>query len=458
MNDLHPRFSNVSGSHGEYSIDNYGVFLRIKGLKHVSDLWEATVAQCMILDGSHSHELDRLTETHPPDNLELASLLDQQRCVLNVADDFLVKANIFSLVSAFVEFGMLEVYKLVFEVSPDVDHPDLVNHILKPLIDEGVVGDPPEKYITRVLEHRTSIRAAFTDGCWSELNEVTKDVDLYDAFVGTIAYFSETEDLLIARGFDKKPRLSEKRMETKRRLTLDTEKMLRHEAQEFVDEILIAAPSDFAGASFDNFQYRLSLSFARSSQKSAEAYWMLQEAGHLVEAASIARVLLERMFIIRSATGDARVAAEILAADNKELLEDTKRWASFNGTGDQPPAATIGLGLLEDAESEFKNLLGDTSGQSLSIEERAKAADLEDYYYGLFADLCAYSHRNYLLSMNPSDQPNRVADFVAHVAPMRIAYSLVALGDLGDMDRWTTRLAALHERARVLLNGRGQSD
>ena len=124
--------------------------------------------------------------------------------------------------------------------------------------------------------------------------------------------------------------------------------MLRHETQDYTAEILNAAPSDQGGQSFIEFQYRLFLVSARSSWKSAEAYWILRDAEHFTEAAPIARGLLERMFTVGAGTDDARIATEILAADNKKILDDTTRWIKYNSANEQPLAPS--LAVLENAD------------------------------------------------------------------------------------------------------------
>ncbi len=197
MEYLRPRFINSGGLHGEFTIDDYGIFLGIDELNHVRDFWEATVAQCLILDHAHDQEISKITVSNPPADPELMTLLEERKNILSISDKFLIKTNIFSLVSAFFEYGMLEVYKLVFGGSPTAVRPDLVRDILEPLKEIGVVGEAPDNYDAHVLAHRNPIRNAFAHGRWGDLDDATKDVDLHDAFLGTIAYFSETEDRLL---------------------------------------------------------------------------------------------------------------------------------------------------------------------------------------------------------------------------------------------------------------------
>ncbi len=202
MHHIRPRFINTGGIHGEFTIEDYGIFLQLKSLSHVRDLWEATVSQSLILDNAHSNELEKLSNAPKPDDPELAYLLEERERILSLSNDTLIKANIFSLVSAFFEYGMLEVYKLVFGSPPPYARPDLVRDIINPLKAQGLVGEPPDDYEDNVLAYRDSIRNGFSHGRWSELPQATAHIDLYDTFIGTIAYFSEIENLLLEYGYN----------------------------------------------------------------------------------------------------------------------------------------------------------------------------------------------------------------------------------------------------------------
>jgi hypothetical protein len=201
MAHIKPRYIKTGDFEGEFTVDDYGVFLNGGDLKHVSQFWEASVAQAQILDVAHERAVAATAAaTHDPDPEE-AGMAHERHEVLQLSD-ILVKANIFCLLAAFFEFAILEVYSLVVGGPPSVPRPELVKHILDPLRQRGIITEVPKEFRDHVLNNRDAVRNAFAHGRWTQLRAATEPIDLHDAFIGIIAYFGLVEENLRTNGFN----------------------------------------------------------------------------------------------------------------------------------------------------------------------------------------------------------------------------------------------------------------
>lgn len=114
-----------------------------------------------------------------------------------LSSENLIKATIFTLLSSFFEYGLKEVYNLVFPDLPlPPPKPSLKKDIFKHLRSEGIIGDPPKSYKEHVLENRDAVRNAFAHGSWEELDKATQELDLPEAFLSVVSYFQEVENNL----------------------------------------------------------------------------------------------------------------------------------------------------------------------------------------------------------------------------------------------------------------------
>jgi hypothetical protein len=202
MAHIKPRYIKSDNFEGELTVDDYGIFLNGGDLKHVSRFWEAAVAQAQILDLAHEHAIAASdAATNDPDP-EAAGMAYERHEVLQLSDTYLVTANIFCLLAAFFEFAILEVYSLVFSAPPSVQRPELVQHILDPLSQRGIVTEVPSEFRDHVLDNRDAVRNAFAHGRWTQLRDATEPIDLHGAFIGIITYFGAVEENLHAKGFN----------------------------------------------------------------------------------------------------------------------------------------------------------------------------------------------------------------------------------------------------------------
>jgi hypothetical protein len=202
MPHIRPRYIKTNDFEGELTVDDYGVFLYDGDLKHVSDFWEATVAQALILDVANAQAIARTGSPDDQSDPEMAAMMYERHHILGLSDAYLIKANIFCLLAAFFEFAILEVYSLVFSGPPSVLRPRLNEHILQPLQARGIIADPPKAYKDHVLDNRDAVRNAFSHGRWTQLKETTEPIDLHDVFIGIIAYLGAVEENLRSRGYN----------------------------------------------------------------------------------------------------------------------------------------------------------------------------------------------------------------------------------------------------------------
>jgi hypothetical protein len=200
MPHIKPRYITTRDIEGDFTVEDYGFFLGSGSLKHVSEFWQATVAQALILDLAHAHAVDSSNEAFGQTDPELAAAAHEYRKILRLSDSYLIKANIFCLLTAFCEFAMLEIYSLVFPESPLVERPQINEDVVKPLKMRGIVSDAPLAY--NVRGPRDEVRNSFTHGRWRQLSEATGKVDLHDVFINIISYFVGVEERLHNQGFN----------------------------------------------------------------------------------------------------------------------------------------------------------------------------------------------------------------------------------------------------------------
>lgn len=195
MRHIRPRWIETEGITGEFLPSDYGVFLNIEELAHVSRFWDALVNHALAVDEASSRLAQRTTPTDPKDAENDAWAQEQQE---KAADShfYLTRASILSLIAGFVEFCLLEAYELVFESYPTKDRPDIMRDVIHPL--ESKIGTIklPDLYKTTVLESRDSIRNALQHGRWMGLKDASEKIDIHDAFLGVVSYTYELETSL----------------------------------------------------------------------------------------------------------------------------------------------------------------------------------------------------------------------------------------------------------------------
>jgi hypothetical protein len=201
MPHIKPRYIKRSDIEGEFTVEDYGVFLDGGDLKHVSRFWDATVAQALILDLEHERAVASANAATNDADPKFAIMAYERYEVLKLSDEYLVKANIFCLLAAFFEFAILEVYALVFGTQPSVERPELGKHILSPLRERGIITEVPKEFLDHVLGNRDAVRNSFAHGRWNQLRAATEAVELHDAFIGVISYFGAVEENLRIKGF-----------------------------------------------------------------------------------------------------------------------------------------------------------------------------------------------------------------------------------------------------------------
>jgi hypothetical protein len=187
---------------GDFSVDDYGVFLRGGQLSHLSAYWDAVVAQSILLDESIGRSIAAHSVSSQVQDADSFVVSANRIKTLELAEACLVKASIFCLLCAYLEFAILEIYRLVFGGSPVIDRPRLEPDLIAPLKARLIIVELPEAYKTHVVNHRDVIRNAFVHGRWGQLNDPLTRLDLHDAFIGVAACLAEVEKHLVERGFE----------------------------------------------------------------------------------------------------------------------------------------------------------------------------------------------------------------------------------------------------------------
>jgi hypothetical protein len=192
MNHIRSRWVNNAGIIGELSPSDYGVFINVSDLAHVSRFWESLVTHAIAVDKASSNLAAAATEPYSEDP-EHSAWLENQRAIAAHAHFYLTRAALLSLLDGFVEFMLLEVYKLLFGLYPPKKRPEFEKDLVKPL--QSKLGDLklPDLYVDTMKKSRDTIRNALQHGRWMGLNESSHSVDIHDAFLGIASFAYEIE-------------------------------------------------------------------------------------------------------------------------------------------------------------------------------------------------------------------------------------------------------------------------
>ena len=186
------------GITGEISIDDFVIFTGGGSLHRVSQFWDATVAQALLLSSANERRLAALESAQGGGDRDPESEVYREglKETTVLANEHLVPATIFCLLLGFYEYALLEVYNLVFPDEAIPAKPQLKGHIIGPLADAGIVEDLPADYKTYVQDHRDVVRNAFAHGRWEDLKEAAQGLDLHEAFRSVAGYFLQVEENL----------------------------------------------------------------------------------------------------------------------------------------------------------------------------------------------------------------------------------------------------------------------
>jgi len=152
---IRPRWVDEGGITGEFSVSDYGVFLNIAELAHVSNFWNALVTHALTVDEASSKHAEAPTVSHTGDP-EYMACLEEQQGIAKDAHFYLTRASLLSLIAGFVEFCLIEAYQLVFGSYPAKERPDIVKDVIQPM--ESTIGELklPDLYVNAVLLEKSN--------------------------------------------------------------------------------------------------------------------------------------------------------------------------------------------------------------------------------------------------------------------------------------------------------------
>jgi hypothetical protein len=110
-----------------------------------------------------------------------AELADKNRFA-ELSGNILVQATVFHLLTAFVEFAMKEVFKLVW---PNESIPEAWLDLIERLKKVGVFTQDPPEYVDNVSKYREPVRNQLAHGDWRELAKTIRTLNIEKVFLGT---------------------------------------------------------------------------------------------------------------------------------------------------------------------------------------------------------------------------------------------------------------------------------
>jgi hypothetical protein len=198
---------------GELVLDDLLLFDPVGRMSKVWLMWETVKRFARLLDDAHAKELfslDTILASHPTREIDsedelyrLAQLADLQKQTA-LSSEILVVATVRHLLSAFVEFVLREIVKLVAPDSPLPDGKDckFEKHLIDPLKKKGIFTGFPQAYVENVRENRETVRNSFSHGDWGKLAANVGSVNLNDALSATAKFVLELQSKLEENGFD----------------------------------------------------------------------------------------------------------------------------------------------------------------------------------------------------------------------------------------------------------------
>jgi hypothetical protein len=176
------------------SIESITVFRPTGPLNKVWLMWEVVKKFYRLSDDAHIREiasLEKQIDAHfgegdpSQQTMRSAALLADQRHLADLSGNILIRATVLHLQTAFVEFAVKEVFKLVLPNHTIPQRPDFMRDLMAPLKVAGAFTNFPSEYLQDVFGHRDAVRNSFAHGDWFELAKAVQDLDLEKAFVGT---------------------------------------------------------------------------------------------------------------------------------------------------------------------------------------------------------------------------------------------------------------------------------
>jgi hypothetical protein len=121
------------------------------------------------------------------------AILADKKKVAGLSGDILTRATILHFLTAFVEFAVKEIFKLLLPNNKLPPKPSFETELINPLKAIGAFTNYPPEYCESVHKYREAVRNQFAHGNWFELAKEVQDLDLTKAFEGTAKLMAHFE-------------------------------------------------------------------------------------------------------------------------------------------------------------------------------------------------------------------------------------------------------------------------
>jgi hypothetical protein len=151
------------------SVESITVFSSSGPLNKVWLMWEVVKKFYRLSDTAHSEEIAALEKQINAQFVEgdlsqqtmrNAARLADQRHLADLSGTILVRGTVLHLQTAFVEFAIKEVFKLVLPDRAIPPRPRFMEDLITPLKEAGAFTDFPPEYLQDVFAHRDAVRIA----------------------------------------------------------------------------------------------------------------------------------------------------------------------------------------------------------------------------------------------------------------------------------------------------------
>jgi len=189
-------------------VETITVFKPTGPLNRVWLMWEVVKKFYRLSDDAHSAEiaaLEKQINEHRTETADLAeedlteerlrsgAILANKKKLAGLSGNILTRAAILHLLTAFVEFAVKQIFKLLLPDNELPVKPRLEKDLILPLKAIEAFTEYPSEYRESVIKYREAIRNQFAHGNWIELAREVQDLDVTKAFEGTAKLMAHFE-------------------------------------------------------------------------------------------------------------------------------------------------------------------------------------------------------------------------------------------------------------------------
>jgi len=184
-------------------VETITVFKPTGPLNKVWLMWEVVKKFYSLSDDAHRAEiasLEKQINEHWTEAADLTeermrggTILADKKRLAGLSGDILIRATILHLLTAFVEFAVKQIFKLLLPNKKLPQRTSFETDLINPLKAIGAFTDYPPEYCKSVHKYRNAVRNQFAHGDWFELAREVQDLDLTKAFEGTAKLMAHFE-------------------------------------------------------------------------------------------------------------------------------------------------------------------------------------------------------------------------------------------------------------------------